>query len=169
MRKVLLTLFAGLCLGIFFATSALADTKIATLNMQELVQSLPEMKTIGDNLKKEFADKEAKLKTAQAAFKKSYEDFNRNAATMADKDKQAATQKLLQDEQNLKQMQMNFQKDYVAAQGKQVNGLLERIKAQVAVVAKAGGYDYVLLSEVAPYAPANVDITSAVQSAMGKK
>ncbi len=167
MKKILITCFAGICLTVF--STAWADVKIGILNMQDLLQNLPEMKAIGDNLKKDFADKESKIKSAQAAFKKDYEDFNRNVATITEKGKQAATQRLVQEEQNLKQLQMGFQRDYVAAQSKQVNVLLDKVKAKVAQVAKSSGYDYVLLAEVAPYAPDGTDITGAVRSAFGQK
>lgn len=149
-------------------TSAFAgDMHIGVLNMQELLQKLPQMKKIGEDLKKQFGDKQKNLVSAQDSFKKDAEKFKRDNAVMSDKDKQAAEDKLFKQQQDLQTMQMDLQRDYMAAQNKQVDGLMNKIKETVEKVATQEKFDLVLVNASIAYSKKDMDLTSKVLKEMG--
>lgn len=169
MKKMLLVLVAVLSLSLVFIPSAFADTKIGVINLQDLLQKLPEMKQVGDSLKKQFGDREKQVVTAQESFKKDAGDFQRNNAVMSASDKQAAEQKLAKEEQDLQQMQASFQRDYMDAQNKAINQLLQDIKSVVQKVAVKDNYNLVLISASVAYADKSTDITDEVLNAWQQK
>ncbi len=169
MKKILLALFIGLSLSIAAVTPAMADTKIGVINLQELLPKLPEMKQVSDNLKKNFSDREKQIISAQNDFKKNAEDYRRNTAVMSPKDKQAAEQKLAQDEQNLQQTQTAFQRDYMDAQNKAINQLMNDLKAVVQKVATKNGFNLVLISASVAYSDPGLDMTNDVLNAWQSK
>lgn len=171
MKKLLITVVALFSLTMLSATPAwAADTKMGIINMQELLQKLPQMKEIGDSLKKQFADRTKQFTDAQAAFKKDAEDFNKNGAVMSATDKQTAEQKLMKQQQDLQQMQSSLMRDSQEAQNKAVDGLLKQIKEVVGKVATKDGLDVVFIDAAAAYTSSNVmNITDAVFQQMPKK
>lgn len=168
MKKLVLLLMTLVSLSIA-AVPAFADNmKIGVLNMQELLQKMPQMKQINDSMKKQFGDREAQIVSAQNDLKKAADDFRKNNAVMSDKDKQAVEQKLVKQEQDLQQMQAAFQKDYVATQNKQIASLLDQIKAVVKNVAAKDKYNLILINAGVAYADDNIDVTNEVLSQMPK-
>ncbi len=177
MRKLLLTCVSVVSLLMMSMTTAFAATvaseptqgiKIGVINIQDLLQKSPQMKTITADLKKQFGDRESKIMTAQNNFKKEADDYKRNSAVMADKDRKAAEQKLIVDQQNLQQMQMAFQQDFVAAQNKEINALLARVKSVVDKIAADGKYSLILTNSSVAYVDSQFDITNQVLQELAK-
>lgn len=162
MKKMILLVVTLMSLALFAATPAWADTKIATINIQDLLQKLPQMKQIGNDLKKQFSDKQKQLTDAQDTFKKDADTFRRDNSVMADKDKQAAENKLFKQQQDLQKMQMDLQRDYMAAQNKEVDALMNKVKAVVETIAQKDKIDLVLVNASVAYAKKGMDITDQV-------
>lgn len=182
MKKLILTFIALCVVMLFSATPAWAADanssvmvksgapKIAVINMQDLLQKLPQMKQIGDDLKKQFSDRGKKLTDTDAGFKKNVEAFNRDSAVMSASDKQAAEQKLMQQQKDLQDMQKSLMQDSQAAQNKAVDALLKQIKDVVATVAAKENVDVVLLDAAVAYSSNQVvNITDEVFQQMPKK
>lgn len=169
MKKVLLIVAAIFSLSVISTNIAYAaDTKIGVISLQNLLEQLPEMKKISDDMKTKFSDRQAKITKAQDDFKKAAEDYKKNVAVMSDKEKGAAQDKLLKQEQDLQKSQMDFQRDYVAEQNKQVNALLEKIKGVVSDVAKKQNLSLILIDASVAYADKTLDVTDAVLKALKK-
>jgi outer membrane protein len=169
MKKLILGLVAVLSLSIAAITPAMADTRIGVINLQNLLPKIPEMKQASDNLKKAFGDREKEIIAAQTSFKKDAEDYQRNSAVMAPKDKQAAEQKLAQTQQSLQQTQQSFQRDYVDAQNKAINQVMTDLKAVVQKVALKDKFNLVLISAGVAYSDPGLDITDEVFNAWQNK
>ena len=170
MKKMVLCMVALISLTLFAATPAWAeDTKIGVINMQELLQKLPQMKQIADTLKKQFDDRQKQLADSQERFKKDADKFRRDNAVMADKDKQAAEDKLFKQQQDLQKMQMDLQRDYMAAQNKEVDGLMNSVKTVVEKVATQGNFGLILINASVAYANKGMDVTSQILQQMGVK
>jgi Skp family chaperone for outer membrane proteins len=60
MKKILLSIVAAFALTCAAITPAMADTKIGVIDLQQLLQNLPEMKAMSDDMKKELGDKQKK-------------------------------------------------------------------------------------------------------------
>lgn len=171
MKKFIFAVIAVFSLSLF-AMPAWADdnAKMGVINMQNMLQKLPQMKQIGEDLKKQFADRGKQLTDAQAAFKKGVEDLNRNSAVMSAADKQAAEQKLAKQQQDLQQMQASLMRDSQDAQNKAIDGLLKQIKGVVGKVADKDDLDVVFLDAAVAYSGKKVvDITDQVYQQMPKK
>ncbi len=171
MKKLLLIAVAILSLSAISMSTAYAasDTKIGVINLQGLLGQLPQMKTISEKIKTQFASRQADIAKAQDAFKKSADDYRKNNAVMSEKDKNAAQDKLIKKEQELQKMQIDFQRDFVEEQNKQVNALLEKIKSVVADVAKKEKLELVLIDASVAYADKKMDVTSAVLNVLKEK
>lgn len=170
MKKIILSIFILMSFMFCATTSAFAEeTRIGVLNMQDLLQKLPQMKKIGDDLKKQFGDKQKNLVSAQESFKKDADKFKRDSTVLSDKDKQAAEDKLFKQQQDLQTMQMELQRDYMAAQNKRVDGLMENIKGVVEEVATEQKLGLVLVNASVAYAKKEMDITTQVLAKMGVK
>jgi outer membrane protein len=170
MKKIIFAIMTVLSMSLFVSTSAwAADTKIGVINMQDLLQKLPQMKKIGEDLKKQFDGKQKQFVSAQDTFKKDADKFRRDSAVMSDKDKQAAEDKLFKQQQDLQNMQMDLQKDYMAAQNKQVDALMNTIKTSVEKIAAQENFDLVLINASVAYAKKDMDITAQVAKELGVK
>jgi outer membrane protein len=168
MKKIIISLIAIFSLSLCALTPAwAADAKIGVINMQDLLQKLPQMKRIGDDLKKQFGDKQKQLFATQDAFKKDAEKFRRDSAVMSDKDKQATEDKLYKQQQDLQQMQSEMQHDYMTAQNKQVDALMANIKAIVEKIATQNNFDLVFVNASVAYSKKDMDITAQVLKDMG--
>jgi|JI102314A2RNA_FD_contig_111_334002_length_6728_multi_3_in_0_out_0_2 outer membrane protein len=159
MKKIMLL---AITLLTIYATSAFADTKIGVINMQDLLQKLPQMKQIGDDLKNQFGSRQKQLVNAQTSFKGEAEKFRRDNAVLSDKDKQATEDKLFKEQQNIQKMQMDLQKDYMAAQNKEIDALMSQIKDVVDKVAADGKFDLILINASVAYAKKDLDLTNQV-------
>jgi outer membrane protein len=168
MKKILIVLAAALSLALAMPVAS-ADTKIGVLNMQELLQKMPQMKKINDSMKKQFGDREAKIIAAQNDLKKGAEDYRKNSAVMSEKDKQEAQQKLIKQEQELQTAQASFQKDFVAEQNKEVSALLDKIKSVVKNIAVRDQYNLILVGAAVGYSDNTLDVTDAVFNEIQKK
>jgi outer membrane protein len=168
MKKILLLIVAALSFSLLVATPAFAaEAKTGVINMQDLLQKLPQMKKIGEELKSQFGDKQKQLVSAQETFKKDAEKFRRDSAVMSDKDKQAAEDKLYKQQQDLQNMQSELQRDYMAAQNKQLDELMNTIKGVVEKVAAKNNFDLILVNSSVLYANKSMDLTEQVAKEMG--
>lgn len=168
MKKVLLAITAALALMVSSITPAMADTKIGVINLQQLLQQLPQMKQISADMKKQFGDREKKIVDAEDQLKKDADSYKRNGAVMSAKDKQATEDKLMKQQQELQQMQISFQRDFQTAQNKAIDDLLSKIKVVVEKVAAQNQLNLVLINASVAYADKNLDITDPVLKQMGK-
>lgn len=169
MKRILILLTAIISLSMAFIPAAFADTKIGIMNMQELLQKLPQMKQINESMKKQFGDREAKLVASQTDLKKAVEDFRKNSAVMSEKDRQAKAQKLVAQEQEIQSSQAALQKEFTTAQNKQIAALLEQIKAVVKNVADKGHYNLILINASVAYSDSSLDVTNEVLNQLLKK
>ena len=163
-----------LCLSIalmamaMFSLNAFADTKIAVVDMQQVIQSMPQFSQISAELKKQFGEREKKVSEARAAFKKAAEDFNRNSSVMTANDRKNAEQKLVAQQRDLQQIQLAFQKELTEAQNKKGDELISQAKKAIAQVATQQKYNLVMMQAGVLYSDNQVtDITSQVKQAMG--
>jgi outer membrane protein len=168
MKKILLAITAALALMVSSITPAMADTKIGVINLQQLLQQLPQMKQISADMKKQFGDREKKIVDAEDQLKKDADSYKRNGAVMSAKDKQATEDKLMKQQQELQQMQISFQRDFQTAQNKAIDDLLSKIKVVVEKVAAQNQLNLVLINASVAYADKNLDITDPVLKQMGK-
>ena len=172
MKKILL--IAGLTGLSFFVNAQDKPLKIGYTNVDYLIASMPESKTIESELKtfKEQLDKQLELKVKE--FREKYDAYEKGAAMMtevvrADKEKQ------LQDlNGQIEAFQKNAEQSLQEKQQKLMKPVLERIQKAIDEVAVENSFTYVLSSDGAMgqvpiilYGQDNLNVSDLVLKKMG--
>ncbi len=147
---------------------ATAQQKIATVNSQELITAMPEMKAAQERLQELDQKYSAEMQTMNEEYKKKLELYL--------KDKNTLSEALLKSrEQELADLQSRIQRSYQAMQQdmeKQQSTLMTPIQQKLVEAIKkvgdAGGYTYVMETSMILYAGASaIDITAEVKKQLG--
>lgn len=152
----------GTAAALILATSpAWADLKIGYVNYSTLLQESPQAKAIQARLRAEFTPRQDELNKLQASFKARADQFQRDAATMTD-DQRDRTQNELQDsDRDLQRRQSELQDDFTQRRNEELSSLQRVLVQQVQTYAKAQNFDLVLADGVI-YATSAIDITPAI-------
>lgn len=147
---------------------ATAQQKIATVNSQELITAMPEMKAAQERLQELDQKYSAEMQTMNDEYQKKLELYM--------KDKDGLSEALLKSrEQELTDLQNRIQRSYQAMQQdmeKQQATLMAPIQQKlidaIKKVGDAGGYTYVMEATMMLYAaPSAVDLTAEVKKQLG--
>ncbi len=157
-----------LSLWLLVSGLALAETKIAVVDLRAALFSSNAAKQFGDELRKDFADEESKLKALGDDAKALQERLQKDAAIMvaAERDRLAAE---LED----KAQEFNYLKQrYQSSVSKREENFLKRSKpdldAALEQLIKDGGYDVVLHANTVIFASPALDITPKLIDALNK-
>ncbi|MDR6940628.1 OmpH family outer membrane protein [Mucilaginibacter pocheonensis] len=163
---------ALVAVGILFAGNfANAQTKIGHINFNQLIDLMPETKTISTQLQayqKQFIDQ---LTTMNNEYTTKGTEFQKTSATMTDAVRTVKAtelqdiQKRMQDYQNTAQQQVEAKKNELG------KPLFDKATAAVTAVAKEKGYTYVLDSSQVSLlvSPDADDLMAAVKLKLGLK
>jgi outer membrane protein len=149
--KNLKTLLLIAVITLSFNTTAKAQSKVAHINIQELIASIPEVKTMREEftkLEKTYIDD---IQAESAAFKTKYDRYQAEAAGQTPEENERRGLEIEQFQKRLQTMQQLAQKELGAKEkevGEKMNPFLVKVDAAVKAVAKAQGFDYVLDSSV---------------------
>lgn len=168
MKKLLKVALIALCV-VFVGNFAKAQSKIGYVNASQLLEMLPEMKTLQTQMQtyqKTFSDQ---LTTMQTEFQTKGEAYQKNQATMTDAARTAAQTELQDLQQRITAYHDNAQKQIEQKSNELLKPLTDKVKSAIQAVATQKGYSYVLDSGqidliVAP--PAD-DLTTAVKAKLG--
>ena len=156
MMKLLRTTLPALLLMTFLSGSALAQAKIATVDLQKLFDNYYKTKIAQDSIQARAADLDKTDKGMKEDYNKGNEEYKTLVAQSVDqalspeerdRKKQDAEkkQKQLQDAVNsIKQFEQQSQATLADQRQRMRDGILTDIKAAVSVKAKSGGYSLVL-------------------------
>jgi len=169
MKKLLI---AVLLLGMVFTGKAVnAQAKIGYINLSQLVQSMPETKTIQDNVNaysKQFLDV---LTGMNNDFKAKAADYEKNKNTMNDAARSAKEAELSDIQRRLQAYSNDSQQKVEARSAELAKPLFDKMRAAVAQVAKEKGYNYVINTaqvDLVVSPPAD-DLTTDVKAKLGIK
>ncbi len=167
MKKLVAILSASLllaCVGQSYAD----DIKIGVVDLHTVFDKAPQPKKINEELKKQFAPQEQKIKKAQEAVQSDIKKLQRDDAVMTEADRKKLQEKILKSRQELQQMTIDFQQKAAAEQSQAMQKLLDQIKAAIKQVAAKDKLNLVLQSESAPYYDQQLDVTDQVISVLAK-
>jgi outer membrane protein len=140
--------------------AALADSKIATIRVNDVVQQSPQFKAGADKIKTEFDrrknDLEAELKKFQADAGK----FQKEADVMSPADRAKSEKDLTARQVDLQYKQRQFQEDFKTRDQQLTTEMMNKIKTVIEAVARERGVDAVLQDPV--FSTPAVDITDDV-------
>jgi outer membrane protein len=139
---------------------AQADTKIAVVNGDAIINNAPQAKAVQDKLKGEFEKRKTDFEAAGKQFNDDKQNFQRNADTMTPDQRNKTARDLDARQVDLGYQQQKLQEDYQQRSRELVTGLNMKIRDVIVQVAKEKGYDLVLSDAV--YVNPAIDITDEV-------
>ena len=145
--KIKLFLVSALAVLASFGVNAQTNVKIGWTNIDHILQSLPDAKTIQEALTTERAQYEKLFNEKYADYQKMMEDYQKNVASMSEiirKDKE----KSIQNKQaELQELQQNSEQALQAKQQELLAPVMDKIQNAIDAVAKEKGYTYILNSD----------------------
>ena len=161
-----LLLIAVLTLGF---NTVQAQSKVAHINMQDLIASIPEVITMRSELSKLEKTYFDDINAEASAFKAKYELYQAQAASQTKEENEKRgleieqAQRKIQLSEKVAQQEMGKKNDEM---NKKLTPILKKVDAAINTVAKAQGFDYVLDSSVLLVAN-GTDLLASVKANLG--
>lgn len=121
-----------------------AQSKVAHINTQELVSSMPETKAAQAEIDKLRKTYEADIKTMGTEYQNKIKQYDAEASTQTDEENQKRMQEVAGMEQSIRQFQAQAQQDLQKKEFDLLKPITERAKAAIQKIARAQGFQYVL-------------------------
>jgi len=156
---------------LFAGNFAQAQSKIGHINFSQLIDMMPETKTVKTQLEtyqKQFIDQLTSINTEYQTKGQAYQT---KRATMTDAQRTAAENELQDIGKRLQDYQQSSQQQVEAKQRELGKPLIDKARAAVSSVAKSKGYTYVLdtTSDYLVVSPDADDLMAAVKTQLGLK
>lgn len=165
MLKSLVALFAVLVL----AGSSANAQKLGYVDLQELMQLMPEYKKANTDMEAYGKTLEDELKIMSDEFQKKVAEYQKNEKTMNEAIKDVK-QKELQDMQNrIQEFQQSAQENIRKKEAELLKPIIEKAKTAIGQVAKENGYSYIFDSSAAGflYKPDGDNVMAKVKLKLG--
>mgnify|MGYP002880538402 CR=1 FL=1 len=167
--KKLIGLFSGLLLT-FSSGIALAEaSRIAVVDLQKIMQTSDEMKSIQAELEKEYKPRRDKLMGMEADLKADMEAFKRDSAVMSQAKRKEAEQKIIATQDAFEREGQQYQQELTAAHNQAMEKFYNKIRLAISKVAEEKKFDLVLQKDAAPFSLDSLDVTDAVIKAAATK
>ena len=142
--------------------------KIAHVQMDSLIQLMPETKQAMDIAQGYLKDLEKQVTTMKAEFDSKYQDYLANKDTYSDLVRKTKEEELQTLNQRIEDFRQQAQADYQKKYTELSKPIQEKAKKAIDAVAKEGGYKYVLDTStgVVLFHEASDDILSLVKKKM---
>jgi len=168
MKKLLKVAIVAVCI-IFAGNFAKAQSKVGYINTNQLMDLLPEMKTLQATMQayqKTFADQYA---TMNSEFKAKADAYEAKKATMTDATRTASESELQDMQTHIKTFGDNAQKQIDAKSAELLKPLTDKVRAAISSVASEKGYGYVLDSSTTELivSPPSDDLMAPVKAKLG--
>ena len=142
--------------------------KLAHINLQELVVSMPEYDTAMVKLQKVAQELDQVMEEMNVELNRKYEDYSKNQANWTDLVKQAKMDELTTLQQRIQTFQQQAQESYQQENDKLMQPVVEKANKAIEAVSKEQGINMVLNAQVLHYKDAStIDLLSAVKKHLG--
>lgn len=147
----------------FGALNAFADgSKIGVVDLQKIMQTSAQMKSIQQKLELEFKPRRDKLVAMEDGLKKDMETFKRDAAVLSQSQKKDLEKKIVATQQSFEREGQQYQQELSTAHNEAMEELYGKIRKAISKVAANDKFDLVLQKDAAPFSDAKLDITDLV-------
>ncbi len=158
---------AYLLLLTVFSTAVCADnSKIGVVDLQKIMQTSDDVKTIQTTLEEQFKPRRDKIIGMEAEIKKDMETFKRDSAVLSQTKRKELEQKIMTAQQTLEQQGQQYQQELSAAHNEAMEKFYNKIRTAIAKVASAEKYDIVFQKDAAPFSLEKLDVTEKVIKAV---
>ncbi|MBT8257991.1 MAG: OmpH family outer membrane protein [Bacteroidia bacterium] len=142
MKRLKTLLFAfALIFGMSFMS---AQSKVAHINTQELVEAMPSMQSAKAELEKLAKTYETEIQNMATELQNKVKQYDAEASTKTDEENTTRMQEVQTMEQSIRQYQAQAQQDLAGKEAALLEPILKKAKDAVVKVAQAQGFDYVL-------------------------
>ncbi|WP_405199699.1 OmpH family outer membrane protein [Christiangramia sp. LLG6405-1] len=138
------TLFIALALTIGATAFTNAQSKVAHIATQELVQSLPEYKSAMDQLQKLEKTYDAEIKDMLSEAQSTMQRYEAEANTKSDEENQKRGAEIQAAQRRIQEHSTKARQDLQKKETDLLRPVLEKVRTSIQKVARAKGYDYVL-------------------------
>ena len=158
-KKLLLAIMIALPMSVF-------AQKFAVINTQELMESMPELQTVKEQMEassKKYEDEFAKL---QEEFSKKFEEFQ----ALEESTPQTIKERRMQEMQELENKVNQFRQTAAQDQQQLMAPIQEKVVKAIQSAGAEGGYTFIFENVVPLYTGTDVtDITATVKTRLGIK
>ncbi|EGV42689.1 OmpH family outer membrane protein [Bizionia argentinensis JUB59] len=121
-----------------------AQDKVAHINTQDLIKSMPEMATAQSEMEKLGKTYEADIRAMGTEYQNKMKQYEAEASTKTDEENQKRMVEVQTMEQNIQQYRSTAQQDMQKKEVDLLKPITEKAKAAILKVARAQGFKYVL-------------------------
>lgn len=140
-----------------------AQLKIATVNVQQVLQQSPRVAELSKKLENEFKNRQTKIADEQKALQDKLEKFKKDSPTMSKATKDATEKNISTERSDLVAKVVAYQQDLQKEQNKAMQNILNDLNGVVSGIAKNQNIGLVLDSQAVIYtAGDSKDITKDV-------
>ena len=125
-------------------TFANAQSKVAHIAVQELIQELPSFKAANTQLEKLEKTYDTEIKDMVAAAQATMKRYDAEATTKTDEENAKRMTELQQTQRSIQEYQQNALRELEKKRIELVRPIMEKAHKTIQEVARAKGYDYVL-------------------------
>lgn len=158
--------FSGLMMSAVLAmgcaTAFAEGTKIGVVDLQKIMQTSSQMKSIQEKLEKEFKPRRDKLIAMEETLKKDMEAFKRDTAVLSQNQRKDLEKKIVGEQQQFERDGQQYQQELSTAHNEAMEEFYNKIRAAIAKVAENEKYDLVFQKDAAPFSVDKLDVTAKV-------
>jgi outer membrane protein len=160
-----------LAVALTLTVSAQAEVIVGIVDIQKIITSVKEGKSVMDTLKKSFDDKKAKLQKKEDEIKKMQEAFQKQSLVLSDAEKGKKQQQMQEEVMKLREQTMEYQKDIQKQEADLKKPILDKLKDIIEGVSKKEKVDFTIEISSSPlvYAQNKKELTQEVIKEYDKK
>jgi outer membrane protein len=149
----------------FGGATAFADyAKIGVVDLQKIMQTSTQMKTIQQKLEADFKPRRDKLVAMEDGLKKDMETFKRDNAILSETQKKDMEKKIIATQQQFEREGQHYQQELSTAHNEAMEGLYGKVRAAISKVATNDKFDIILQKDAAPFTNDKLDVTGKVMA-----
>jgi len=142
-----------------------AQTKIAVVNWQQLLEEAPQAKSAMAALQDEFQPRQKEIVQQQKDLKAKEDKLQRDGAVMAENERRNAEKDLREGQRELARKQNEWVEDLNLRRNEEIGKVQRSLQQEVQAFAKTSGFDLIIGDGVL-YRNESLDITAQVLSAL---
>lgn len=145
------------------STAAFAEgSRIGVVDLQKIMQTSAQMKSIQEKLEKEFKPRRDKLISMEETLKKDMENFKRDTAVMSQSQRKDLEKKIVGEQQQFERDGQQYQQELSTAHNEAMEEFYTKIRSAISKIAEREKYDLVLQKDAAPFSVDKLDVTAKV-------
>ncbi len=146
-----------------------AQSKLAHINTQDLIASMPDMKNAQNQLEKIQKTYENEIKNMATALQNTMKRYQAEATSQTDEENGKRAQEVQETRDNILKYEQNAQKEMGKKQENLIKPVMEKARLAIQKVARAQGFQYVIDSTVGSglILAEGTDLMSSVKKELG--